>query len=50
MNPYIRNIDRTNPIGDLIAEYGENQWNIEFYMGFIYGLSIGTICCVILLK
>lgn len=50
MNPYIINIDRTKPIGKLIDQYGECQYNNGFLIGFLCGFSICALCCVILHK
>jgi len=27
MKPYIINVDRANPIGEIVGNYGEHQWN-----------------------
>ena len=43
MKPFIINVDRTNPIGEIVGEYGEDQWKKGFMMGHISGLCVGAI-------
>ena len=43
MKPFIINVDRTNPIGEIVADYGDYQWNKGFTIGFISGLCLGGI-------
>jgi hypothetical protein len=43
MNPYILNVDRKKPIGAIVGEYGDNQWNKGFMIGNIVGLCVGGI-------
>jgi len=43
MIPYIINVDRTNPIGEIVGDYGDHQWNKGFMIGYISGLCIGGI-------
>ena len=50
MNPYIMNADRANPIGKMVAEYGDNQWNKGFIIGHISGLCVGGIIAWIILS
>jgi len=50
MKPYIINIDRTNPIGKIVADYSENQWTKGFLIGHISGLCLGGIIAWIILS
>lgn len=50
MGAYIRSIDRTNPIGNLVAEYAEDRWRNGFLYGFVCGFSIGLVCCIMIHK
>jgi hypothetical protein len=43
MKPYITSIDRTNPIGNIIGDYGEYQFNKGFMIGHISGICVGAI-------
>lgn len=43
MIPFIISIDKTKPIGKLIADYGDYQWNNGFIVGFISGAA----CCLL---
>jgi hypothetical protein len=42
MKPYIISVDRTNSMGKIIGEFGDDRWNNGFIRGFIYGLCIGA--------
>ena len=50
MNPYLINVDRTTPIGKIVGEYGDNQWNKGFMFGHISGLCVGGIIVWIILS
>jgi hypothetical protein len=50
MKPYIIDIDKTNPIGNLIDDYGKTQWNNGFISGFISGLCVITLYYIVLQK
>jgi hypothetical protein len=43
MKPYIINVDRTNPLGEIVGNYGDYQWNQGFIMGHLSGLCVGGI-------
>ena len=44
MKPYLRNVDRSTPLGDLICDYGQYQWTIGFTVGFLTGtLLMSTV-------
>jgi len=43
MNPYISDVDRTYPIGKIVGDYGDNQWNKGFIIGHISGLCLGGL-------
>jgi hypothetical protein len=43
MKPYITGIDRTNPIGKIVGDYGEYQWNKGFMTGIFTGICVGGI-------
>jgi len=43
MKPYITGVDRTNPIGKIVGDYGEDQWNKGFMTGIFVGLCVGLI-------
>ena len=43
MEPYIIGVDRTNPIGKIIGDYGAYQWNEGFMFGHISGICVGGI-------
>ena len=49
MKPYIMNIDRTNPVGKIVGEYGDYQWNKGFMMGHLSGLCVGGLLTWIIL-
>jgi hypothetical protein len=49
MNPYIISVDRTNPIGKMVGEYGEDQWKKGFIVGHISGVCLGGVIIWILL-
>ena len=46
MTPYIINVDRTTPIGEIVGEYGDNQWK----KGFMIGVCVGGILVWIALR
>ncbi len=50
MIPYIVNIDRTNPIGKIIGDYGDYQYNKGFIIGHITGICFGGIIAWIILS
>jgi len=50
MNPYILNIDRTKPIGKIVGDYSDYQWNKGFIIGHISGLCLGGIIVWIILS
>ena len=45
MKPYIINVDRSHPIGAIIADYGDYQW----LWGHISGLCVGGLVAWLLL-
>jgi hypothetical protein len=50
MNPYIINVDRTHPIGEVIGEYCDYQWNKGFVIGHISGICVGGLLVWVLLS
>jgi len=50
MKPYILNVDRNYPIGEIVGEYGDHQWNKGFAIGLVSGLCIGSTFAWILLS
>lgn len=50
MISYIKSINRENPVGKMIGEYGDDEWKKGFNVGCIYGISVSTICFVIVLS
>ena len=48
MKPFIINVDRTNPIGGIIGDYGDYQWNKGFMVGFMSGLCLGGIIVMLI--
>ena len=50
MKPYIINVDRTNPIGEMVGNYGEVQWTKGFIIGHVSGLCVGGLLVWILLS
>ena len=50
MNPYIINVDRTYPIGEIVGEYGDSQWNKGFVIGHISGVCVGGLLVWVLLS
>ena len=49
MKPYIINVDHSHPIGAIIADYGDHQWNKGFIMGHVSGLCVGGLVAWLLL-
>ena len=49
MNPYILSIDRTKPIGKIVGDYGDYEWNKGFMIGHISGFCLGGIIVWIIL-
>lgn len=45
MKPYIINVDRTHPVGAMVADYGDSQW----LWGYVSGLCIGGLLVWIIL-
>jgi hypothetical protein len=43
MKPYIDNVDRTTPIGEIVGEYGDYQWTKGFLIGHISGFCVGGL-------
>lgn len=43
--PYIVNVDRTNPIGKLVAEYGDSLYWRGFGHGFLSGAFVLLSAC-----
>jgi hypothetical protein len=43
MKPYIINVDKTHPIGEIVWEYGAYEWNKGFAIGHISGLCLGGL-------
>jgi len=50
MKPYIIDVNRTTPIGEIVGEYGDYQWNKGFAFGLVSGLCIGSTFAWILLS
>jgi hypothetical protein len=50
MKPYIINVDRTHPIGEVIGEYCDYQWNKGFVIGHISGFCVGGLLVWVLLS
>jgi hypothetical protein len=50
MTPYIISVDRTYPIGEVVGEYGDHQWNKGFVIGHITGLCVGGLLVWVLLS
>ena len=46
MLPYMESI-HTHPFGNILREYGEYHWTRGFYVGCVYGVFIGTLCCIV---
>ena len=43
MKPYIIDVDRTTPIGEMVEEYGVYQWQKGFVIGHLSGFCLGGI-------
>jgi hypothetical protein len=43
MKPYITGVDRTNPIGKIVGDYGDHQRNKGFIIGHISGICVGGL-------
>ena len=50
MKLYITDIDRTTPIGKVLGDYGDYQWNNGFLVGCFSGFCICSIYTVIIYK
>jgi hypothetical protein len=49
MKPYILDVDRTTPIGEMVEEYGEYQWKKGFVIGHLSGVCLGGILVWVIL-
>lgn len=50
MEPYISSFDTSKPISELIYQYGDKKSKDGFILGFVTGLSVATIYCLLTRK
>lgn len=50
MKPYIIDVDKTTPIGEMVEEYGDYQWRKGFVTGHISGFCLGGLLVWVLLS